>query len=134
MTETATLTNINQTIEYTIEQLAFLAAEAADDRKAGDMVLINIAEVSTLADYLLIVSGFSKVQLRAISGSIIDKIEEDLHRLPLRNEGQDRGGWILLDYGDLIVHIMMPEQREFYNLEAFWGHGEMVTLPQASQD
>jgi ribosome-associated protein len=131
MTETATLTNIG-TPEYTIEQLAFLAAEAADDRKAGDMVLINIGEVSTLADYLLIVTGFSKVQLRAICGSVIDKIEEDLHRLPLRTEGQNQGGWILLDYGDLIVHIMMPELREFYNLEAFWGHGEMVALPQAS--
>ena len=130
MTETATLTNINQATEYTIEQLVFLAAEAADDRKAGDLTLINIAEVSTLADYLLIVSGFSKVQLRAISGSIIDKIEADFDRLPLRTEGQDRGGWILIDYGDAIVHIMMPEQREFYNLEAFWGHGEMVTLPQ----
>jgi ribosome-associated protein len=132
MTETATLTNINLNPEYTIEQLAFLAAEAADDRKAEDMLLINIGEVSTLADYLLIVTGFSKVQLRAISNSIIDKIEADLNRLPLRTEGQDRGGWILLDYGDLIVHIMMPEQREFYNLEAFWGHGETVALPQAS--
>jgi ribosome-associated protein len=132
MTETATLTDTNQTTEHTIEQLSFLAAEAADDRKAGDMVLIDISQVSTLADYLLIVSGFSKVQLRAISGSIIDKIEEQLQRLPLRTEGQDRGGWILLDYGDLIVHIMMPEQREFYNLEAFWGHGQIVPLPQAS--
>jgi ribosome-associated protein len=132
MTETATLTNTNPTTEHTIEQLVFLAAEAADDRKAGDMVLINIAEVSTLADYLLIVTGFSKVQLRAISGSIIDKIEEDFNRLPLRTEGQDRGGWVLIDYGDAIVHIMMPEQREFYNLEAFWGHGEMVTLPQTT--
>jgi ribosome-associated protein len=129
MTETATLTNTNQNFDHTIEQLAFLAADAADDRKAGDMVLINIAEVSTLADYLLIVSGFSKVQLRAISGSIIDKIEAQFNRLPLRTEGQDRGGWILLDYGDLIVHIMMPEQREFYNLEAFWGHGTIVALP-----
>ncbi|WP_295622056.1 ribosome silencing factor [Chamaesiphon sp. GL140_3_metabinner_50] len=132
MTETATLTNTNQTTDYTIEQLVFLAAEAADDRKAGDMTLLKIDTVSTLADYLLIVSGFSKVQLRAISGSIIDKIEADFNRLPLRTEGQDRGGWILLDYGDAIVHIMMPEQREFYNLEAFWGHGEIVPLPQAN--
>jgi ribosome-associated protein len=132
MTETATLTNIDRTPEYTIEQLALLAAEAADDRKAGDMVLINIGEVSTLADYLLIVTGFSKVQLRAICGSVIDKIEADLDRLPLRTEGQNQGGWILLDYGDLIVHIMMPELREFYNLEAFWGHGQTVALPQAS--
>jgi ribosome-associated protein len=130
MTETATLNTINQVPEYTIKQLAFLAADAADDRKAGDATLIDISEVSILADYLLIVSGYSKVQLRAISGSIIDKLEEDFHRLPLRTEGQNQGGWILLDYGDLIVHIMMPEQREFYNLEAFWGHGEIVTLPQ----
>lgn len=132
MTETATLITTNQTTDYTIEQLVMLAAAAADDRKAGDMTLIKIEAVSTLADYLLIVSGFSKVQLRAISGSIIEKVEEQFDRLPLRTEGQDRGGWILLDYGDAIVHIMMPEQREFYNLEAFWGHGEVVSLPQTN--
>lgn len=126
---TATLTNI-QTPEYTIEQLAFLAADAADDRKAGDMVLINISEVSTLADYLLIVTGFSKVQLRAISDSVADKIEEDLGRVPLRTEGHNKGGWILIDYGDLIVHILMPELREFYSLESFWGHGQIVALPE----
>ena len=125
---TATLTNIKT--EYTIEQLAFLAADAADDRKAGDMVLINIGEVSTLAEYLLIVTGFSKVQLRAISDSVADKIEEELDRVPLRTEGHNKGGWILIDYGDLIVHILMPELREFYSLEAFWGHGEIVTLPE----
>jgi ribosome-associated protein len=132
MTQTATLETINQVPEYTIEQLALLAADAADDRKAGDATLIDISQVSILADYLLIVSGYSKVQLRAISGSIIDKLEEDFNRLPLRTEGQNQGGWILLDYGDLIVHIMMPEQREFYNLEAFWGHGETISLPQPS--
>jgi ribosome-associated protein len=134
MTETATLTNINSTIDHTIEQLAFLAVDAADDRKAEDQRLINISAVSTLADYLLIVTGFSKVQLRAISGSVIDKIEADLQRLPLRTEGQDRGGWILIDYGDLIVHIMMPEQREFYDLESFWGHGETVALTLAAAE
>ncbi|MFM2305193.1 MAG: hypothetical protein RLZZ135_2606 [Cyanobacteriota bacterium] len=132
MTQTATSNIINQVPEYTIKQLAFLAADAADDRKAGDATLIDISQVSILADYLLIVSGYSKVQLRAISSSIIDKLEEDFNRLPLRTEGQNQGGWILLDYGDLIVHIMMPEQREFYNLEAFWGHGETIALPQPS--
>ncbi len=131
MIETSTLaTTIKQTPEYTIEQLAFLAADAADDRKAADMTLIDISQVSVLADYLLIVSGFSKVQLRAISNSIIDKLEDEYDRPPIRTEGQNQGGWILLDYGDLIVHIMMPEQREFYNLEAFWGHGDLVTLPE----
>jgi ribosome-associated protein len=134
MTQTQALnTTIHQTAEYTSQELAFLAADAADDRKAGDMVLIDISQVSVLADYLLIVSGFSKVQLRAISNSIIEKLEDEYDRPPLRTEGQDRGGWILLDYGDTIVHIMMPEQREFYNLEAFWGHGEIVALPQLGE-
>ncbi len=132
MTETSTLEISKHTPEYTIEQLALLAADAADDRKAGDMVLIDISQVSVLADYLLIVSGFSKVQLRAISTSIIEKIEATYDRPPIRIEGQNQGGWILLDYGDLIVHVMMPEQREFYNLEAFWGHGEIVALPEFS--
>jgi ribosome-associated protein len=132
MSKTATLTTLNQAPEYTVEQLALLAVSAAEDRQAGDLRLIDISQVSVLADYLLIGTGYSKVQLRAISGSIIDKLEEDLQRLPLRTEGENQGGWVLLDYGDLIVHIMMPEQREFYDLETFWGHGETVKLPQAS--
>jgi ribosome-associated protein len=128
-TETATSPTLDRIPEYTAHDLAILAATAADDRKAGDAILIDISKVSVLADYLLIVSGFSKVQLRAICGSIVDKIELDLHRLPLRTEGENQGGWVLLDYGDLIVHIMMPEQREFYNLETFWGHGDTIALP-----
>jgi ribosome-associated protein len=119
--------------EYTVEELAFLAATAAEDRKAGDMVLLDISEVSTIADYLLIVSGYSKAQLRAISGSIQEKLKNELHRPPLRTEGENQGNWILIDYGDLIVHIMMPQEREFYNLEAFWGHGKLVPLPVGSE-
>ena len=130
MIETATSETNTRSTEHTSQQLAFLAADAADDRKAGDMVLINIGEVSTLADYLLIVTGFSKVQLRAISDSVADRLEEELDRVPLRTEGHNKGGWILIDYGDLIVHILMPELREFYSLEAFWGHGQIVALPE----
>jgi ribosome-associated protein len=118
------------TPEYTIEQLLFSAADAADDRKAGDAVSIDISKVSVLADYLLIVSGYSKVQLRAISDSIIEKLEQEYHRPPIRSEAKNQSGWVLLDYGDLIVHIMTPEQREFYDLEAFWGHGDKVQLPE----
>lgn len=130
MVESANSVITNLEPEYTTEQLAFLAAAAAEDRKAGDIVLLNISEVSVIADYLLIVSGYSKAQLRAISGSIQDKLKTELHRSPLRTEGETQGNWVLIDYGDLIVHIMTPEQREFYNLEAFWGHGDIVALPQ----
>ncbi len=128
-TKTANSTTATLVPEYTSYDLALLAAIAADDRKAGEAVLIDISEISLLADYLLIVSGYSKVQLRAICGSIVDKIELELDHLPLRTEGENQGGWVLIDYGDLIVHIMMPEQREFYDLESFWSHGNTVSLP-----
>lgn len=108
------------------KQLALMIAEAADDRKAGDIVLLNVSKLSYLADYFVIVTGFSQPQLRAISTSIEEKIEEKCQRLPIRVEGKTDGNWILHDYGDVIAHIFLPEAREFYNLEAFWGGAEKI--------
>ena len=106
--------------------LALAAIAAADDRKGGDIALLHVTEVSLLADYFVIATGYSKVQVRAIANSIADKLEEELLRAPLHTEGMAESTWVLLDYGDLIVHVQMPEEREFYNLEAFWGHAEKV--------
>jgi len=102
------------------------AALAAEDRKGDQIALLRVTEVSYLADYFLIVTGFSNTQVRAIYQAIAQKVEEQTGRLPLRIEGQGEGSWVLVDYGDLIVHILLPEEREFYNLEAFWGHAERV--------
>jgi ribosome-associated protein len=104
--------------------LALLAAEACDDRKAVDIRLIRVEEVSSLADWFVICSGLSDVQVRAIARSVEDSLESQVGRLPLRREGQAEGRWVLLDYGDLIVHVLTPQERSFYDLEAFWGHGE----------
>ena len=104
--------------------LALLAAEACDDRKAGDIVLIRVEEISSIADWFVIASGFSDVQVRAIARSVEDKLEEHTGRLPLRKEGLKEGRWILLDYGEVIVHALTPEERSYYDLESFWGHGE----------
>jgi len=108
------------------ESLARLAAEACDDRKAVDIRLIRVDEVSSLADWFVICSGLSDVQVRAIARSVEDRLEEDLGRLPLRREGQSAGSWLLLDYGEVIVHVLTPSEREYYDLESFWGHGEQV--------
>jgi ribosome-associated protein len=108
------------------DKLAITIAEAAQDRKGSNIVLLNVSEVSYLADYFVIVTGFSSVQVRAIARSIEDKVAEQWQRLPNHVEGQTEGGWILMDYGDVIVHIFMPQEREFYNLEAFWGHAEEI--------
>lgn len=101
-------------------------AEAADDRKAEEIVILRVAEVSYLADYFVIVTGFSRAQVRAIAQTIEQKVESQWQRLPVRTQGQSEGSWVVQDYGDVIVHILLPQEREFYNLEAFWGHGEKI--------
>lgn len=109
-------------------ELALTIVRAAEERKAGDMVLLRVSEVSYLADYFVMLTGYSKVQVRAIAGAIEDKVEQEWQRRPLRTEGQAEGNWVLQDYGEVMVHIMMPKEREFYNLEAFWGHAERIQL------
>lgn len=106
--------------------VAMTIAEAADDRKAEEIVILRVAEVSYLADYFVIVTGFSRAQVRAISQTIEQKVESQWQRLPVRTQGQSEGSWVVQDYGDVIVHILLPQEREFYNLEAFWGHGEKI--------
>ena len=113
--------------------LALLAADACDDRKAADIVLIRVEEISSIADWFVIASGFSDVQVRAIARSVEDRIEEETGRLPLRKEGQTEGRWVLLDYGEVIVHALTPEERSYYDLESFWGHGEKETYLGSAQ-
>jgi ribosome-associated protein len=106
------------------ESLACLAAEACDDRKAVDIRLIRVEDISSLADWFLICSGLTDVQVRAIARSVEDRLELEAGRLPLRREGQTEGRWVVLDYGELIVHVLTPQERAYYDLESFWGHGE----------
>lgn len=113
--------------------LALSAVQAADDRKGSDIVLLHVTEVSLLADYFVLVTGYSKVQVRAIANAVADRTQEEVLRAPLHTEGMADSTWVLQDYGDVIVHIMMPQEREFYNLEAFWGHGERVDYPALLQ-
>lgn len=110
------------------QTLAMAIVEAAIDRKGEDIVVLDVSEVSYLADYFVIVTGFSTVQVRALARSIEDTVQEKLGRLPLQVEGQAKGSWMLMDYGTVIVHIFLPDEREFYNLEAFWGHAQRVSL------
>jgi ribosome-associated protein len=120
------LTIENQNTPYTSQDLALTIAQGADDKKGTDILLLNVAQVSYLADYFVIITGFSRTQVRAIYNSIEAKVEETYGKSPLRIEGQSEGTWILLDYGDVIVHIMLPEERDFYKIEAFWGHAEQI--------
>lgn len=112
-------------------KMAWLAAEAADDRKGGDIVLIQVGAVSSIAEYFVVVTGYSRVQVRAITNSVDEKIKEVLNREPLRSAGGTEGVWSCLDYGDVVVHVQMPDTRDFYGLEAFWGHApRTVFVPE----
>ncbi|MGF1479426.1 MAG: ribosome silencing factor [Cyanophyceae cyanobacterium] len=111
-------------------QEAWLIAQAADARKAADIAVLQVSEVSYLADYFVIATGFSKTQVRAIADSIEKKMAEERQKHPLRVAGKAQGSWILLDYGDVIAHIFLPQERDFYNLEAFWGHAQRLDFQE----
>ena len=118
--------------EADTKELALKIADAASEKKAADIVLLNVSDVSYLADYFVIITGFSRTQLNAIAESIENCLESEYNLQPIRVSGKREGGWIVQDYGDVIVHTFLPEEREYYNLEAFWGHAERQELSQPS--
>ncbi len=103
--------------------LVELAAVACDDRKAGDIKLLKVDEVSSIADWILITEGLSDVQVRAIVNNVEKTLKDKANLLPLRKEGINEGKWALLDYGDVIINVFQPNDRKFYDLESFWSNG-----------
>lgn len=109
------------------KEFAVLAVEALEDKKAEDIAIIDISEVSVIADYFIIAGGNNKSQIQALS----DVVDEKLGRagLPLKQiEGYNNANWILLDFGDIIVHIFDKENRLFYDLERIWCDGKKIEL------
>ena len=104
-------------------RLVEIAALACDDRKASDIKLLKIDEVSSIADWILITEGLSDVQVRAIVNNVEKTLKEEADLLPLRKEGVNEAKWALLDYGDLIINVLQPQERKYYNLESFWSNG-----------
>lgn len=107
--------------------MALLAVQALEDKKAEDVCVIDISEVSIVADYFIIAGGNNKSQIQALS----DAVEEKLGKAgyPLRQiEGYQNANWVLLDFGDIIIHIFDRENRLFYDLERIWQDGKKVDL------
>ena len=104
------------------------AIAAADDKKADDVVLLDLRQAAGFADYFLICSGGNPRQIRAIADAIMEALVSDGAR-PAHVEGYQRSEWILLDYFDFVVHIFSPETRLFYSLERLWGNAERVEIP-----
>lgn len=93
--------------------------KSLDDDNAEDVVSIDLHGKSEMADYMVVASGRSTRQVTSISEKLIDRIKHDL-ALPTRVEGKEHGDWVLIDAGDVIVHVFRPEVRQFYQLEKMW--------------
>lgn len=110
---------------HTAKETARLVIDALEDKKAGDIRVISIEKISTLADYFIIASGSNRSQVQAMA----DNTEEVLGKagcFPKQIEGYRHANWILMDYGDVVVHIFDEENRLFYDLERIWRDGEVV--------
>ncbi len=108
-----------------------LAAEAAASRKALQMTAIDIRKIASFAEFFLVCSGTSTRQVQAIADEVMDRLKKERNSRPLHTEGFEAGTWVLLDYGDLIVHVFTEEAREFYQLERLWRDADRVALPEA---
>ena len=108
-----------------------VAVQAAISKKAEDLSVLDIGKVSSLADYFVIANGTNSRQTQAISDAVQDALRERGLR-PLGVEGQQNGEWILLDYGDMIIHVFSPEKRMFYDLERLWKTAPRIPVPAAA--
>jgi len=103
----------------TSEALLARILSSLDDDKAEDIVQIDLRGKSSIADYMVVASGRSTRQVAAISEKLVDRLKQEF-RLQCKLEGKDAGDWVLIDTGDVIVHVFRPEVREFYQLEKMW--------------
>ncbi len=110
------------------KQKAILCARAALDHKAIDLAILEVKKLSSFADYFVISSGSSDRQVQAIASHIEEKLGKQGLR-PLGIEGKREGRWVLLDYGDVVIHIFYQPIREFYDLERLWSDAPKVELP-----
>ena len=108
------------------KKLALECRELADNRKAEDIAVLDVADVSSIADYFVIASGTSEPHLRAISDEITEKLREDHGLKPRAVDGTLQAGWLVLDYFDVIVHVIRADVRQHYHLEGLWGDAPRV--------
>ncbi|MGK2851922.1 MAG: ribosome silencing factor [Candidatus Limnocylindrales bacterium] len=110
-------------------ELARRIVDLAEDKKAADIVLLELAPLTTLADYFVICSGGSERQLDAIADGIVAALRDEKLK-PIGREGTPASHWVLLDYGSVIVHIFTPPEREYYGLEKHWGEAKTILRVQ----
>ncbi len=124
MSETETMTAIEPL------DLARRVVDLIVDKKGENVVLMDLRQVSLIADYFVIGSASSDRQLNAITEHIRDELRQQRRLYPLRIEGRGENGWVLIDYGDVVVHLFAPELRSYYDLEGLWRDANVVVRVQ----
>ncbi len=109
-------------------KLALACRELADNKKAENIIILDVRKLSSITDYFVIASGTSEPHLRAIVGEVEDEIKEDYGVRPNAIDGTFHTSWVVLDYFDVIVHVMRHDVREKYDLETLWGDAPRVKL------
>lgn len=116
-------------VQQDTDLLARIAVDVASDKKAFDILLLDIREVTTIADYFVICSGNNPRQIQAIADAIDEELGKKGARLFHREGGADTG-WMLLDFSDVIIHIFSPKEREYYRIEHLWSEAKTVVYLQ----
>ena len=111
----------------TPKEMAILCAKALDGKKGREISVLEITDLTTIADYFVICTGGSNTQINALCGAVEQAMDERGEPV-LRREGYRDGTWVLLDYGAVVVHVFSAEAREFYSLERLWSDGKPVDL------
>jgi len=111
------------------KELAISCAGLALDKKALDPVILEVAGLSSLTDYIVIISGTSDRHVQAVAENVRVELKQRHDIRPLAVEGMDEGRWVLIDYGEVMVHIFQPEVRQFYDLEGLWSEAGEIAPP-----
>ena len=112
----------------TPKELAILAAKALDSKKGADIKVMEVTDLTSLADYFVICTGSSNTQINALCDAVEERFELEAGEKALHREGHRGGTWVLLDYGCVVVHVFNNEAREFYSLERLWSDGKPLDL------
>lgn len=122
-----------ETQEMSSRERAVLIADAADDKRALDIVTLDLRGLTLVADFFVICSGTSDVHIRAIADGIEESLKKDHHIRAFKIQGRQEANWVVLDYGDVVAHVFSEAERAYYDLESFWENAKVVERVMAGR-
>lgn len=115
------------------QKMALMSAKAAQDKKAHEVIILDLRKLTIITDYFIICSGHSDAHVRAIADGIVESLSKGQIKIWHR-EGDEEGTWILLDYGDIVVHVFYDETRQFYSLERLWADAPRMPVEESGEE